>query len=131
MSILKTIVRNIKRFFNRIFRRLFRRAEYSTSRKIERGIENKAKSVVSKKTGAESASFDALTASKEQFAASWPFVPKEQKEQIFTENNEFNQLPEDLKTDMLAINRKKGDKSPATEAEQETISKVFDILTEK
>ncbi len=131
MSILNTIIRNIKRFFNRIFRRLFRRAEYSASRKIERGIENKAKSAVSKKTGGKDTSFDALTASKEQFANSWPFIPKEQKEQIFAENNEFNQLPEELKNDMLAINRKKADKSPATEAEKETISKVFDILTEK
>jgi len=72
--------------------------------------------------------FDPLASSKEQFYVSWPAMPVDAKQLMMNDSDSFGKLPEDLKQKLMAINRKVGEDTTATEDEKKIINQAFDFL---
>lgn len=143
------IVYTIKRIIRRLFRRTVRN-------EVERRGQSYVDQAVSKATGSSTratqpevssgsvtggsagrtgvapgaafAGFDPLASTKQQFYVSWPAMPIETKQQMMNDSNSFGKLPEDLKQKLLAINRKTGEDTNATEEEKKLIDQAFDYL---
>ncbi|MHA1397529.1 MAG: hypothetical protein ACTSSF_07460 [Candidatus Heimdallarchaeaceae archaeon] len=58
-------------------------------------------------------------------------MPKEVKEQMLNNKNSFGRLPDEIKKQLLQINRKKGENPTATPQEKKVIEEAIDYLAKQ
>ncbi|MHA1829580.1 MAG: hypothetical protein ACTSX6_13150 [Candidatus Heimdallarchaeaceae archaeon] len=75
--------------------------------------------------------FNPLATTKEQLVTAWPAMPKEVKEQMLNNKNSFGRLPDEIKKQLLQINRKKGEDPTATPQEKKVIEEAIDYLAKQ